>query len=144
MKSSLLSLLAGVIFAIGLGVSGMSQPQKVMDFLDFTGAWDPSLMLVMVGAIGVNTLAYRLVVQKREKPLFEPRFLIPTRTDLDWKLIVGAAVFGVGWGLGGYCPGPGLVSLAGGGVGAIVFVVTMLLGMTAFAVVDARTSAKKA
>ncbi len=144
MKSNLLSLLAGVIFAIGLGVSGMTQPQKVMDFLDFTGAWDPSLMLVMVGAIGVNTLVYHLVVKKRQKPLFQPRFLIPTRTDLDWKLIVGAAVFGVGWGLGGYCPGPGLVSLAGGGTGAIVFVVTMLLGMMAFAVVDARNTAKKA
>lgn len=144
MKSNLLSLLAGVIFAIGLGISGMTQPQKVMDFLDFAGAWDPSLILVMVGAIGVNTLAYRLVVQKREKPLFEARFLIPTRTDLDGKLLVGAAVFGVGWGLGGYCPGPGVVSLAGGGVGAVVFVVTMLLGMGLFAVVDARTSATKA
>ena len=142
MKSNLLSLLAGVIFAIGLGISGMTQPQKVMDFLDFTGAWDPSLMLVMVGAIGVNTIVYHLVVKKREKPLFAARFLIPTRTDLDVRLLAGAAIFGVGWGLGGFCPGPGLVSLAGGGIGAIVFVVTMLLGMAAFAVVDA--PAKKA
>jgi uncharacterized membrane protein YedE/YeeE len=133
MKANLASLFAGVVFALGLGISGMTQPAKVFGFLDFAGAWDPSLMMVMVGGIGVNAAAYWLVVRRREAPVLAPRFLVPTRTDLDVRLIAGAAIFGVGWGLGGFCPGPGIVSLMGGGVPAVVFVGSMLAGMGAFA-----------
>ncbi|MEN9785117.1 MAG: hypothetical protein RLZZ299_381 [Pseudomonadota bacterium] len=136
MKANLASLLAGLIFAVGLGISGMTQPAKVIGFLDVAGAWDPSLMLVMVGAIGVNAAVYWGVVRRRETPVFAPRFLVPTRTDLDARLILGAVIFGVGWGLGGFCPGPGLVSLAGGGMPAVVFVGSMLAGMGLFAAWD--------
>lgn len=124
------ALLAGLLFGAGLVVSGMTRPRKVIGFLDVFGAWDASLMFVMVGAIAVHMIAYRSI-RGRSAPLFAPAFVVPTRRDLDAKLLIGAAVFGAGWGLGGYCPGPGIVSLIGGGVGACVFVVAMLGGMFA-------------
>ena len=124
------ALAAGVLFAAGLVVSGMTRPLKVLAFLDIFGAWDASLMLVMLGAIAVHLFAYRLI-RGRSAPLFAPKFVVPSRRDLDAKLLIGAAVFGTGWGLGGYCPGPGIVSVPGGGSGAAVFVVAMLAGMFA-------------
>ena len=133
MRANVAAPLAGVVFAVGLGLSGMTQPAKVFGFLDLAGAWDPSLMMVMVGGIGVNAAAYWMVVRRREAPVLEARFLLPTRTDIDVRLVAGAAIFGVGWGLGGFCPGPGIVSLAGGGVPALVFVGAMLAGMGMFA-----------
>ena len=136
MKNLVVSFVVGVLFALGLGVSGMLQPSKVMGFLDVAGTWDPSLMLVMVGAIAVNTVAYHLIVRKREAPLFNARFLIPTRKDVDAPLVVGAILFGVGWGLGGYCPGPGIVNLMSGAMPAVTFVGSMLAGMTVFALVE--------
>lgn len=136
MKNLVVSFLVGVLFALGLGVSGMLQPSKVMGFLDVTGRWDPSLMLVMVGAIGVNTVVYRFVVLKREAPLFAARFLIPTRKDVDAPLVVGAILFGVGWGLGGYCPGPALVSLMSGAQPVLTFVGSMIAGMTVYALAE--------
>ena len=136
MKNLVVSFLVGVLFALGLGVSGMLQPSKVVGFLDVAGAWDPSLILVMVGAIAVNTGAYYLIVRKREAPLFNARFLIPTRKDIDAPLVVGAILFGIGWGLGGYCPGPGIVSLMSGAMPAVTFVGSMLAGMTLFALVE--------
>jgi uncharacterized membrane protein YedE/YeeE len=129
MKANLASFVSGLLFAMGLGIAGMTQPQKVMGFLDFTGASAPSLMMVMVGGIGVNALAYHLVAKRRAKPFFSESWALPTRKELDAKLIVGAAIFGVGWGLGGFCPGPGLVSLASGAVEAIVFSLAILVGM---------------
>jgi hypothetical protein len=128
MKAHLAALLAGLLFGAGLGISGMTQPDKVIGFLDVTGPWDASLGLVMVGAIGVHSLLYRLI-RRRTSPLFDTVFHVPTRTELDPRLIAGAALFGVGWGLGGYCPGPALVSLATGQTGALVFVATMVVGM---------------
>ncbi len=130
MKKNAVALLSGLVFAIGLGLSGMTQPSKVLDFLDVTGSWDPSLAFVMMGAIGVNVVLFRLVL-RRSGPILGGVFQIPKRTDVDRRLLVGAAVFGIGWGLAGYCPGPGLVSLASGGAGAIVFVAAMIAGQIA-------------
>ena len=121
---------AGLVFALGLGISGMTDANKVIGFLNLAGDWDPSLAFVMVGAIGVHLALYRIIL-RRKSPLFGDTFDIPTRRDVDPQLIGGAAVFGIGWGLGGFCPGPGLVSLAGFGSFAAVFVGFMLLGMVA-------------
>jgi uncharacterized protein len=119
---------SGSLFGIGLVLSGMTRPEKVVGFLDVGGAWDPSLAFVMGGAIAVHLLAYRWA-RARKTPLFAARFGIPSRRDIDVKLLLGAGVFGVGWGMGGYCPGPGIVSLASGAAGPFVFVAAMLLGM---------------
>jgi uncharacterized membrane protein YedE/YeeE len=113
MRSIILSLFAGLIFGSGLILAGMTQPAKVVGFLNLLGDWDPSLAFVMVGAIGVHFLAYRLV-PRMQAPLWAPRFGIPTMTQLDARQLGGAALFGLGWGLGGYCPGPGYY-LAGNG-----------------------------
>ena len=120
--------LAGVLFGGGLALAGMTRPEKVIGFLDFTRQWDPTLMFVMAGGIAVHTLGYRLAM-KRSAPMFSPRFLVPTRRDLDARLLVGSAIFGVGWGLGGFCPGPGLTSLVTGNLSVIAFVVAMLVGL---------------
>ncbi len=119
---------AGALFAVGLALSGMTRPAKVVGFLDLAGDWDASLAFVMMGAIAVHFVAYRVVL-RRPAPLFDVRFHLPTRKDIDLRLVLGAALFGVGWGLGGYCPGPGLVSAAAGSLGAIVFVVGLTAGM---------------
>lgn len=128
MKANLASLGAGALFGLGLGVAGMTSPAKVRGFLDVTGAWDPSLALVMVGAIAVHVVLHR-AIRHRPSPLFHARFHLPTKADLDGGLVVGAALFGVGWGLGGYCPGPGIVSLATGSATAVTFVLAMVVGM---------------
>lgn len=128
MKSLLTSFCSGIVFAIGLGISGMTRPVKVIGFLDFFGAWDASLAFVMVGAIAVYFLAYRLSGHM-SSPLLAPDFSLPKRSDLDVKLIVGAAIFGAGWGLGGFCPGPALVSLASGTLPVFIFVISMGIGM---------------
>ena len=124
------AFVAGAVFGTGLVVSGMSLPSKVLGFLDFFGNWDPSLMFVMLGAIGVHFWAYRLLA-RRSAPYFGASFTLPTRRDLDGKLLAGAALFGIGWGLSGLCPGPSLVALPSGIVGVAVFVATMVLGMLA-------------
>jgi hypothetical protein len=128
MKQLLSAWFGGLIFAIGLGLSGMTDANKVIGFLNLAGDWDPSLAFVMIGAIGVHLGFYKWVL-KRETPLFSAQFHIPTRQDVDPKLLGGAALFGVGWGMGGFCPGPGLVSSAGLGTSALVFTGSMLLGM---------------
>jgi uncharacterized membrane protein YedE/YeeE len=122
------ALVSGLVFGAGLVISGMTQPQKVLGFLDPFGRFDASLILVMMGAIAVHFVAYR-IRSKRSGPLFSPKFLVPTRRDIDAKLLAGAFIFGAGWGLGGYCPGPGIVSLAGGGLSALAFVGAMVIGM---------------
>jgi uncharacterized membrane protein YedE/YeeE len=119
-----------------LVVSGMTQPQKVLGFLDPFGQFDASLMFVMIGAIAVHALAYR-AKRARAAPLYSQHFVVPTRRDIDVKLLLGAFVFGAGWGLGGYCPGPGIVSLAGGGASALAFVAAMVAGMFVTAKVEA-------
>lgn len=119
---------AGLLFALGLGVSGMTNADKVIGFLNLAGDWDPSLAFVMVGAIGVHLLLYRTIL-KRKGPLFADRFHIPTRRDINPRLVGGAALFGIGWGLGGTCPGPGLISLMSGDSVSGVFVLFMVAGM---------------
>ena len=119
-KQNLISFLVGLIFAIGLGISGMTQPSKVIGFLDVTGDWDPSLAFVMVGAIGIHALSY-LVAKKQNKPFLSEKFSIPTNTTIDKSLIIGATLFGIGWGLGGFCPGPALVSLVSISIEPLLF-----------------------
>jgi uncharacterized membrane protein YedE/YeeE len=128
MRSAITAFVSGLVFAIGLVISGMTQPSKVIGFLDFGGAWDPSLAFVMAGAIGVHFFIARRP-RTMKAPLFADAFALPTRTKLDAPLVVGAAVFGVGWGLGGYCPGPAIVSLASLAPATLVFVVAMGVGM---------------
>ncbi len=128
MKRNAAAFGAGALFAVGLAVSGMTRPAKVAGFLDLAGDWDASLAFVMMGAIAVHFVAHRVIL-RRPAPLFEGSFHLPTRRDIDLRLVLGAALFGVGWGLGGYCPGPGLVSAASGSLGAVVFVAGMTAGM---------------
>lgn len=135
-KPLAVALASGLLFGAGLVVSGMTTPAKIIGFLDVSRKWDPSLIMVMVGAIAVHFLAYRLV-KRRSSPLFETKFAIPTRRDIDFKLVAGAALFGAGWGLGGFCPGPGLVSSASGATTGLVFLSTMLLAMFATAKAEA-------
>lgn len=117
----------GSLFSVGLIVSGMTQPDKVIGFLDIFGEWNPTLIFVMGAAVIVTTIGYRLV-WKRERPLIEDDFNMPTDKALTSDLILGATLFGIGWGISGLCPGPALVSLVTGSVGIYVFVATMFLG----------------
>lgn len=125
MKPRLLAFASGALFGAGLLLSGMTKPSKVIGFLDVLGAWDPSLLLVMVGAIAAHATTRRLV----RAPLHDARFHVPERTAIDRRLLVGAAVFGVGWGLAGFCPGPALVTAAGGGTAAMAFVAAMAIAL---------------
>jgi uncharacterized membrane protein YedE/YeeE len=126
-RTRLGALLAGLIFGAGLVVSGMTDPAKVFGFLDIAGRWDPSLAFVMAGAIGVHAVLLRVVL-RRPRPLFASSFQVPQRDGIDVPLIAGAAVFGVGWGLGGVCPGPGIVDAASGSLYALVFTAAMAAG----------------
>ncbi len=123
-------LVAGLLFGAGLLISGMINPAKVIGFLDLAGNWDPSLAFVMLGGVTVTAIGYRTVL-RRSQPLFEPKFSLPTRTDIDPSLVLGAGLFGIGWGLSGYCPGPALAGLGFGRPETLVFVAAMLLGMVA-------------
>lgn len=124
---TLIALLTGVIFGVGLLISGMATPAKVIAFLDVGGAWDPALAFVMAGAIGVHAPLVWLA-RRRKAPWFAATFHWPTVRDIDPALIAGAAIFGVGWGISGYCPGPALVSLGSGTTSILVFVGAMLVG----------------
>ena len=129
MMALVLAGLAGVLFGAGLLLSGMTRPERVIGFLDVTGAWNPALAFVMGGALAVYAVATRVVRRRRTDPWFDVAFHLPTRRDLDARLLLGAAIFGVGWGLGGLCPGPGLVAAGSGTVEAIVFVIAMTAGI---------------
>ena len=129
MAALLASFACGLVFAMGLALGGMTQPSKVVGFLDFTGEWDPSLAFVMGGAVLVNAIAFRWIRAHRSAPWFDVKFHLPTRHDIDRQLLAGAAIFGVGWGLGGLCPGPGLVAAASGSTAALAFVAAMFAGM---------------
>ncbi len=127
MGRNLTALLSGLLFGLGLAVSQMVNPHKVQAFLDVTGDWDPSLALVMGGALAVTAIAFRLVL-KRKAPVFGTSFAIPTGAVIDRRLLAGAAIFGAGWGLAGYCPGPALAALSRPGIEAVSFVIAMLAG----------------
>ena len=126
--SVLIQLVAGVIFGLGLVISGMANPAKVLNFLDVAGTWDPSLAFVMAGAVAVTAIGYRLVLA-RPKPLFASSFHLPTQRTLDARIFVGPAIFGIGWGLSGFCPGPAVTSLGLAASGTLAFVPAMLIGM---------------
>ena len=128
-KSNIAAFLCGILFSIGLGISEMTQPHKVIGFLDIFGEWDISLAFVMGGAV-ISYLILQLLIQQRfSKPILAETFQIPMRKDLDRSLIFGSLLFGMGWGLGGYCPGPAITSLGSGSVSAMLFVVAMPMGM---------------
>jgi uncharacterized protein len=126
-RRALAALLAGTVFGIGLAVAQMIDPLKVLGFLDVTGAWDASLLFVLGGAVVVAFIGFRFVL-RRPGPLFDERFHLAKVTSIDTGLVAGAAIFGVGWGLGGYCPGPAIASLGFGNVEALWFVPAMLAG----------------
>lgn len=122
--------LIGLVFGIGIVISGMANPAKVLNFFDFFGTWDPSLVFVMGGAVTVAFIGYRLVLP-RPRPLFEGRFQLPTATRLDAKLIGGSAVFGIGWGISGFCPGGALPALGTGMTEVFLFTAALLAGIFA-------------
>ncbi len=124
----LAALIAGLVFGIGLVISGMSNPQKVLNFLDVTGTWDPSLIFVMGGATVTTFVGYRYIF-KRSEPVFDTQFHKPTATRIEKRLLGGAMVFGVGWGLSGFCPGPAWTALPLMAIGTLSFVPAMLIGM---------------
>jgi uncharacterized protein len=134
-RHNVAAFVTGLIFGIGLLVSGMANPAKVLAFLDLAGAWDPSLALVMGGAIAVGTVAFALA-GRRERSLLGERMRLPTRRELDKPLILGSLGFGIGWGLAGFCPGPALVALGAGEVKALVFVAAMLAGMGLYELIE--------
>ena len=122
------TFVSGLLFGLGLVVSGLINPAKVLNFLDITGTWDASLALTMAAAVVTTGLGYRLALAK-PAPLFGGSFHVPTATAIDARLITGAALFGIGWGTVGYCPGPAIAALSGGSVSTFVFVAAMLAGM---------------
>jgi uncharacterized membrane protein YedE/YeeE len=133
--SALGAFVAGLVFGIGLIVSGMTDPGKVIGFLDIAGNWDPSLAFVMAGAILVGFFAFMLA-QRRTRSFLGGAMELPRRRDIDARLVAGSVVFGIGWGLAGFCPGPALVSFGSGHDKATVFVAAMLLGMLAYTIAE--------
>ena len=128
MKKNIFGFLIGLIFGVGLVISGMSNPAKVINFLDVTGSFDPSLLFVMGGAVVVVFIGFKVVL-KRSAPIFGHVFHIPTRSDIDKSLVLGAALFGIGWGLSGFCPGPALTATLLGSEGILYFLPAMITGL---------------
>lgn len=131
MAKMVVALLSGVLFGLGLVVSGMANPAKVIGFLDVTGDWDPTLAFVMGGAILAAAPAFRLIL-KRPRPVLAEEFELPTKKNVDARLLGGSALFGVGWGLAGFCPGPAVTALASGIAPVLVFVAAMVAGMALY------------
>ena len=127
MKARVAALISGILFGLGLTVSQMVNPQKVLGFLDVAGQWDPSLLLVMGGGVLVTVLSFPWI-QRRGRPLWAERFSLPTRSAIDRSLLLGAALFGIGWAIAGYCPGPAIAALLINPAEAVPFVLAMLLG----------------
>jgi uncharacterized membrane protein YedE/YeeE len=120
--------LIGLVFGVGISISGMANPAKVLNFFDVAGSWDPSLAFVMGGALAVTFLGYRLVL-RRPAPLFEEAFQLPSARQIDWRLIGGSAVFGIGWGIAGFCPGGALPALGTGRTEVLIFVAALIAGI---------------
>ena len=128
MLAAVVSFVCGLVFGLGLLISGMTQPTKVLGFLDVLGRWDPTLAFVMAGALGVSSIGFWMV-RRRPTPVFAPQSFWPTRTDIDRPLVIGAILFGAGWGMVGLCPGPALENLASLSPAVIAFVLAMGCGM---------------
>jgi len=139
----LTSLICGLLFGAGLTVSQMVNPDKVINFLDVTGNWDPSLAFVMGAALLVFTPGYFFIIKSRDKPVLAPSFFIPTGKLIDRSLIIGAVLFGVGWGLSGICPGPAMTNLLGGETKIIIFVIAMLFGMKLYSLLERYLSTER-
>lgn len=137
MARTITALVAGLIFGLGLALAGMTDPAKVIGFLDLAGAWNPALAFVMGAGVIVTFIGYRIVLA-RPKPVLEAKFQLPTRTDIDAPLVGGAALFGIGWGLAGYCPGPALSSLIAGNGEVFALVGAMIAGMITVRVIRTR------
>ncbi len=142
MKNSLASFVVGFIFSLGLGISGMTQPQKVIGFLDIFGNWDPSLIFVMVGAISIHFITYKWI-RSRKTPVLSSNWHVPTKVNLTPSLIGGSFIFGIGWAIAGFCPGPAVTSLASLKQEPFVFVTSMLMGMFLFNFFDRRIHFKR-
>ncbi|MES2280714.1 MAG: DUF6691 family protein [Pseudomonadota bacterium] len=136
------SLLAGLVFGLGLIVSGMANPAKVLGFLDLAGPWDPSLALVMGGAIAVGFFAF-LLAKNRARSILGAEMKLPNARHIDRRLVLGSVLFGMGWGVAGFCPGPGLVALGMGESKALVFVAAMLAGMAVFELIEKLRSPRR-
>ena len=138
----IVAFITGLVFGMGLILSGMTDPSKIFDFLDLAGHWDPSLAFVMGGAILVGAIAFRFA-KGRAKSVLGDVMRVPTAAQIDRRLVLGGLLFGIGWGLAGYCPGPALVSLAQGGTKPLIFVAAMLAGMALYEILDRRAQAPR-
>ncbi len=141
--ANLVIFLAGVVFSIGLGLSGMTQPSKVVGFLDFIGDWDPSLMLVMAGAVFVYFIAQRFTLHRDGPALVPGGFQLPTKADIEPSMLVGNVMFGIGWGMIGFCPGPALTSSITGNPAVLIFLVSMAVGMYVYGAIDTRLASRE-
>jgi uncharacterized protein len=142
MKNWLAPFVVGFVFAVGLSISGMTQPQKVLGFLDIFGQWDPGLMFVMIGAIGIHFILFK-IIRKRTSPMLSPTWEIPAKNQITPALISGSFIFGIGWGMAGYCPGPAVTSLATFDSTPVLFVLSMIAGMIVFNIADSFFSFKR-
>ncbi len=140
-KQSLSSFTSGLIFALGLGIAGMTRPQKIIGFLDVGGMWNPALLFVMGAAVLVFGITY-FFSRKWRAPLFASEWHVPTNSPISRSLILGSLLFGVGWGLAGYCPGPAIVSLASLQTNSLIFASSMIAGMLLFKIFDAKAKPK--
>ncbi len=131
MKKLVSTLFIGMVFGLGIAISGMANPAKVQNFFDLAGMWDPSLMFVMGGALTVAAIGYRIIFTSRKTPLFDEEFFLPKAKSIDKELIGGATIFGIGWGIAGFCPGGAIPTIALGHSGTYVFLAAMVVGMFA-------------
>ncbi|VEP13085.1 conserved membrane hypothetical protein [Hyella patelloides LEGE 07179] len=127
MKQNLIAILSGLLFGFGLSLSQMIDRDRVLEFLDVTGNWDSTLLFVLGGAVGVTVITFRFVLRSPQ-PIFGNKFYLPTRKDIDLPLILGAAIFGIGWGIAGYCPGPGITALVLGIGNPVLFMIAFIVG----------------